>query len=71
MDPANVTMAAPPPPGQVPNLVNPPSGENISNIVLAICLSLSGLCIVIRLITRVFFERRFWCDDGKLIASFK
>ena len=72
MDPSKLTPeqlahlpAAQPPPGVVPNLVNPHSDGNVllivGSILVAIMLSFAGL----RFYVKAFVRREFKADDCK------
>ena len=65
MDSAN-TPAAPPPPGQHSNLAIAPTQANAIVITLIVCIVLTTPLIVLRIVARFIFDRRFWLDDGKM-----
>jgi len=57
--------AAPPPPGVVPNFVDPPSRDYLVKTIYYVTLPLIVLATVGRLYTRIKFMRIFGADDCK------
>ena len=55
-----------PPPGVIPNFVNPPSQGYVTVVVLAICLAITTPIVLLRIYVRYFINRRLWWDDCKL-----
>ena len=55
-----------PPPGVIPNFVNPPSQAYVTVVVLAICLAITTPVVLLRIYVRHFINRRLWWDDCKL-----
>ncbi|KAG6363982.1 hypothetical protein INS49_009085 [Diaporthe citri] len=61
--------AGPPPPGKVPNLIDPPSQAPILSIGIYVLLPLLVPFVVMRLYTRLRLTRAFGIDDLLCIAS--
>lgn len=55
-----------PPPGVVPNFVDPPSFAYLPRIFIYICLPIMIIFLVLRLYTRFFITRNPGWDDCKL-----
>lgn len=52
-----------PPPGVVPNFVNPPSIEYYSVLCASICLPLVTIFVTLRMFTKVFVLRKVCAED--------
>ena len=60
----------PPPPGVVPNLVNPPEDSHIATIIFhAVLMPITALFVCGRLYHNLFVVKRIGWDDGKLLLS--
>jgi hypothetical protein len=63
------TPAFPPPPGVIPNFVNPDSQDTATIVLHTVCLTLTTFFIVMRVYTRHFISLWLGWDDCEL-ASF-
>lgn len=52
-----------PPLGEVPNLINPPTMENINLLCQVSCLTLSTVCVLIRMYTKIYIIRSHGWED--------
>ncbi|KAI1175953.1 hypothetical protein F4777DRAFT_548569 [Nemania sp. FL0916] len=55
--------SAPPPPGVIPNFVNPPSIAPICRIVIAVTLPLMAIFLILRIYVRVAVSKKLGIDD--------
>ncbi|RDL31332.1 uncharacterized protein BP5553_09541 [Venustampulla echinocandica] len=60
----------PPPPGVVPNFIDPPDQTTSLVIVHAICLFLVTCCVAMRLYTRQFITGKYGWDDYFCLQAF-
>lgn len=63
--PPSFPGALPPPPGVIPNLVDPYSRASTVIIVNAVFLTIGTLFLVMRIYTRAFLSRALGADDCK------
>ncbi|KAL2036380.1 hypothetical protein N7G274_010901 [Stereocaulon virgatum] len=73
MDPSMITPDTPalmPPPGLVPNFVNPPSHNTTNTILHSICLTLVTLFLAMRLYTRHFISYWLSWDDYICVLTY-
>lgn len=52
-----------PPPGVIPNLTNPPTMQHINLLCQITCLSVSTICVLIRMYTKIFIDRSHGWED--------
>ena len=65
------TPALMPPPGVVPNFINPPGTlEAVTNATMAICFALTTVFVLVRLLTKYCVDRGFQWEDCQYIPSF-
>ena len=55
--------AAPPPPGVIPNFINPKNQESAMNATLIICLSIATVCVWLRVYTKLMISKSHGYDD--------
>lgn len=65
----DIVGTLPPPPGIVPNFVNPESRAYINTVMHSVCLTLVTLFLAIRIYTRKFICRWLGWDDCKTSLS--
>lgn len=58
-----------PPPGVIPNFVNPPTLVPLGIAVLVLCLTVTTILVVTRVYLRTFLVKAWGWDDGMLIRS--
>ena len=58
-----------PPPGTTSNLVNPPNHVVLGYFDISICLVLSTIAIMIRMLTRIWIMHKFDLADREILAS--
>lgn len=68
MDPAR-TPAQAPPPGVLPDFVDPENQGYILVIVIAICYSIMLPVVALRVYSRNWVARSFGLDDGKCLVA--
>lgn len=61
--------AGAPPPGIRPNFDNPPNLDIVVHLSFAICITFSGLAVLIRIYTRYVLLRSIGYDDRKGFCS--
>ena len=54
-----------PPPGVIPNFVDPPNQTSLGYGILFMCAGLSTLAVVIRLYSKAFCTKKLDIEDGK------
>ena len=52
-----------PPPGVVPNFVDPPNLRHIVILVLTLCMTFSAIAVLLRMYTKVFILRKVVFED--------
>lgn len=52
-----------PPPGAVPNFVDPPNLDHIVILVLTLCMSFSTIAVLLRMYTKLFVLRKIAFED--------
>lgn len=52
-----------PPSGVIPNLLNPPTMQNVNLLCQITCLSVSTICVVIRMYTKIVIDRSPGWED--------
>lgn len=52
-----------PPPGVIPNLIDPPTKGNLNLLCHVACISFSTVCVLIRMYTRIFINRAHGWED--------
>ena len=55
----------PPPPGTIPNFVDPPTLENVQIAAAVVCLALAVLTTVLRMYTKAFVIKAIGWEDCK------
>lgn len=55
-----------PPPGVIQNLEHPPTMQNWNLLCQVICLSLSTICVLIRMYTKIFITKSHGWEDCML-----
>lgn len=55
-----------PPPNVIPNLINPPTKQNINLLCQVTCLTLSSVFVLIRMYTKIYVMRTHGWEDGML-----
>ena len=60
------TPAKAPPPGSIPNFVNPENQGYILIVVIATCYSFMFPIVALRIYSKNWIKRSFGSDDGKL-----
>ncbi|KAF7502448.1 hypothetical protein GJ744_005794 [Endocarpon pusillum] len=63
------TPSGPPPPGVIPNFVDPPTNAHISVIVLSIMLSLMLIFVLLRVYSNFWISHRFAISDYACILT--
>jgi hypothetical protein len=61
--------ALPPPPGVVPNFMNPPTRAHQTQVVSAICLSLMCPLVALRVYCRLVVQHNWGIDDCMFACS--
>lgn len=52
-----------PPPGVIPNFIDPPNLQHRVIITLTLCITLSTLTVMLRICTKIFIVRKTTIDD--------
>ncbi|PHH91004.1 hypothetical protein CDD83_1982 [Cordyceps sp. RAO-2017] len=65
----DTTPAMPPPPGQVSNLVDPPSQGYATVIAVVLYMVIATPCVVARLYTRAVVHKKLWWDDWSSVLA--
>ena len=60
-----------PPPGVIPNFINPPSLDLELLIASIVCLTFMGLFAGMRFYTKIAIKNRLGWDDCKILEVFK
>jgi len=71
-DPSTILASVPglaPPPGVVPNFVNPYSLESIQIVSAVLCLALALLSTLLRMYTKLFIIKTHGWEDCKLLSA--
>lgn len=53
----------------IPIFNDPPNRNTMALAVVGICTTLSALAVLVRVISRVFYIKKFYMEDGKLYSS--
>ena len=65
------TPALMPPPGVVPNFIDPPGTlEAVTNATMAICFAFTTIFVLVRLLTKYCVDRGLQWEDCQYHASF-